>query len=103
MRKTHDLVVSTGEYTQDGQTKKRWKNIGVAFTDDEGRMSLKLETVPLPKMDEKGYPEIWIKMFASDDSPSSRNLPQHPPHRSSAPRPPSGDAPSGEDEDDVPF
>lgn len=34
--KTHDLVVTTGEYQSGGQTKKRYKNIGAVFRNANG-------------------------------------------------------------------
>ena len=47
-RKTHDIVATVGEYTdRNGQPKKRYSKIGAAFTDDQGRISLKLDTVPV--------------------------------------------------------
>jgi hypothetical protein len=111
-RKTHDCVVSTGEYkTPDGSTKKRWKNVGVAFTDDEGKISIKLETIPMPKMDNDGYPEVWIRLFTSDENPAGTGSrqPQRQQQQPSSPaRRPQPAAPSQRRQDsaggdDVPF
>lgn len=46
---THDLVVSTGEYTtSEGQTKKRWMNIGKVFRYEDGSgISIKLDALPI--------------------------------------------------------
>jgi len=51
MRKYMDAVVTTGEYTnQQGETKKRYLNVGVLLKDDQsGRMCLKLEAMPIPR------------------------------------------------------
>lgn len=46
--KRFDAAVSTGEYTdRDGNQKKRWQNVGVVFENDNGQLSLKLETIPV--------------------------------------------------------
>lgn len=46
--KRYDAACSTGEYTdKNGQTKKRWQNVGVVFENDQGQLSLKLETIPV--------------------------------------------------------
>lgn len=49
MRKTHDLVVSTGEYEDNhGQKKKRWRNVGMMLQDPEsGNISIKVEMLPV--------------------------------------------------------
>lgn len=48
MKKTHDLSASCGEYTDShGQKKKRWVNCGAIFQGDDGRISVKLESVPV--------------------------------------------------------
>lgn len=47
-KRVFDAAVSTGEYTdKDGNQKKRWQNVGVVFENDNGQLSLKLETVPV--------------------------------------------------------
>jgi hypothetical protein len=48
LRKTHDAVATVGTYKdREGNEKKRYINIGSVFTDDEGRQSLKLDSVPV--------------------------------------------------------
>ena len=46
---THDVVATTGEYTdrQSGEKKKSYTKVGAAFTDDQGRISIKLDLVPV--------------------------------------------------------
>lgn len=47
-KRTHDVSATIGEYTNGaGETKKRYTNCGSAFTDDQGRISIKLDTVPV--------------------------------------------------------
>lgn len=46
--RTHEVVATVGEYTSSlGERKKRYLNVGSAFTDDQGRVSLKLDAVPV--------------------------------------------------------
>jgi len=40
MSKTHDLVVKTGEYEQNGETKARWQNVGAVIKTEKGAMLL---------------------------------------------------------------
>jgi len=61
--RTHEVVATIGEYTDaQGQTKKRYINIGSAFTDDQGRISIKLDAVPVS-------PEWsgWVSLYALKD------------------------------------
>ena len=46
-KKAFDVVATTGTYQSGGQEKKRYTTCGAAFTDDQGRISIKLETVPV--------------------------------------------------------
>lgn len=38
--KTHDLVVKTGEYQQNGETKARWQNVGAVVKTEKGSVLL---------------------------------------------------------------
>lgn len=47
MPKIYDVVATTGEYTNaQGETKKRYLNCGAIFEKD-GRLSLKMEAIPV--------------------------------------------------------
>lgn len=47
MAKKFDVVASVGEYTnQQGETKKRFFNMGAAFETDKG-LSIKIESIPV--------------------------------------------------------
>jgi hypothetical protein len=67
MKVWKELMVSTGEYQdrQSGETKKRWSKVGCIFQDDQdaSKMSMSLEVMPMPKMDNNGYPKVSIAMF----------------------------------------
>ena len=89
-KKTHDVVATVGEYkTQSGETKKRYVNCGSAFTNDDGNISIKLDTVPVS-------PEWsgWLSLYVPKDRQESRqeSKPQGPKPPASAP-----------DDDDIPF
>lgn len=47
-KKVYDAAVSTGEYTdKNGETKKRWVNVGVVMENENGNLSMKMETIPV--------------------------------------------------------
>jgi len=48
-KKVFDVVATVGKYTdkQTGAEKKRYLTCGAAFEDDQGRLSIKLEAVPV--------------------------------------------------------
>lgn len=43
--KKYDLSVATGEYEVNGETKKRWENIGTLFEKDDGSRFLTLKRI----------------------------------------------------------
>jgi hypothetical protein len=90
-RKRYDAVATTGEYTDPatGQKKKRYTNVGTVFESEDGRLSLKLDTIPIGP----GW-SGYIQFF----EPQNRNSPPpaQPPSTSSQP-------PSAPDTDEIPF
>lgn len=47
-RKVYDLVATIGKYTDHhGEEKKRYHNCGSVFEDDQGRLSIKVEAIPV--------------------------------------------------------
>ena len=68
-RKTHDAVATVGTYKdRNGNEKKRYVNVGSVFTDDDGRQSLKLDSVPVG-------PEWsgWISFYEPKERDNSDN------------------------------
>jgi hypothetical protein len=68
-RKTHDAVATVGTYKdRNGNEKKRYINVGSVFTDDDGRQSLKLDSVPVG-------PEWsgWVSFYEPKERESSDN------------------------------
>ena len=85
-KKTHDVVATVGTYKdrQSGEEKKRYQNVGSAFTDDDGRISIKLDAVPvgpewsgwlslyLPK-DDRGQ----VRQDRRDSAPANNRAEDH--------------------------
>ncbi len=106
---THKIVATVGKYKdrQTGEEKKRYLQCGVAFTDDQGRISLKIDAMPVS-------PEWsgFLSLYPLDDdrqeqrqqAPQKR-VTQAPPRRSPPgtieyPETPIAD---GMADDDIPF
>ena len=63
MTHTHDAVATVGEYTDKfGEKKKRYYTCGKAFSDDQGRISIKLDSVPVGN-DWNG----WLSLYPAKD------------------------------------
>lgn len=106
---THDVTATIGEYTdnQTGEKKKRYLTVGKGFTDDQGRISLKLEAVPVG-------PEWsgWLSLYPADrgrqrQAPQASQPAEKQYHeRNKAANPPRAEAPKGWDneaEEEIPF
>lgn len=64
-----DVCTITGKYKdQQGNEKNRYLKVGAWF-DNEGRISVKLEAIPLP--DEKG--SVWLSLFIKQDNQQDNN------------------------------
>jgi hypothetical protein len=71
-KKTHDAVYVERYNDRDGNEKKRYQNIGSAFTRDDGSMSIKLDSVPV------GFTG-WISLYVPKDrQESARPAPSRP-------------------------
>ena len=70
---TFDVVATNGSYKDNqGNDKKRYVNVGKAFTNEQGQISIKLETIPVGP-DWSG----WLSLY----EPKPRDG-QHPPQQS---------------------
>ena len=107
-RKIYDAAASTGEYKyrQSGETKKRWQNVGAVFETD-GRLSLKLETVPVGP----GW-SGWISFFPPKEQEGQRETASRPDQQQREPVNSghgqtklvnTGEAFGPDNEDDIPF
>ena len=99
MKKKYDIVATVGKYTdrQSGEEKKRYQTCGAVFEDDNGRLSIKLDTVPIT-------PEWsgWLACYEPDRK--NQGQPERPPTQERT-RPPMTADPRIDDdtEDDIPF
>lgn len=78
--KTHDLVVKTGEYEQNGETKARWQNVGAVINTEKGPMLLLEKWFnPAGVVDSTGSDSILIRMMPVDrdrkQSPQLQDVP----------------------------
>lgn len=74
MQYTHDIVATTGTYKNaNGEEKKRYTKCGAAFTDDQGRISLKLDAFPCSP-DWSG----WLSLYDKDRDNNRGPAPQQP-------------------------
>jgi len=63
MKRIKKLVATTGEYTAaDGSTKKRYVQVGSVFAGDDGRTSIKIDSVPVGS-DWNG----WLSVYPLDE------------------------------------
>ena len=106
MKKKYDAVATVGKYKNNqGEEKKRYLNVGTVFEGDDGRLSMKMEALPVGT-EWSG----WISFYEPKDNGQSRqsnggqNLNQYArqvPKRTAA----GGMALDKDDdlEDDIPF
>lgn len=89
-----EVAAVVGEYTnRDGETKKRYQNVGTVWENDKGQMSMRLESLPLSK-DWNG----WLSFF----DPKPRDGAKSAPKPAAKPAQSSSDGFS-DNLDDVPF
>lgn len=87
MKKTHDIRIITGKYKNiEGNEKARYLTIGNIFVNDQGYMKIKLDN-PHPPI-EGGW-NGWANVYEVQEK-DMRGNPRQP-------------APSGFNEDDIPF
>ena len=101
---THKIVATVGTYKdrQTGEEKKRYLTVGTAFTDDQGRISLKIDAMPvspewsgwlsLYPLDEDRQQQQPRQKYAGDGRSERRPAPKEGPLDRSL-----------DDDDDIPF
>lgn len=92
MSKIYDVCTGRKYTTNQGQEKTAWNNIGRLFVKDDGKMSIKLEALPLPN--EKG--EVWLSVF--EPKPKDAHQTPHNAAKANAYQ-----APAAALDDEVPF
>ena len=91
-RKKYDAVATIGTYKdrETGEEKKRYATVGTVFESEDGRLSLKLDTIPIGPG--------WSGYIAFYDPKDSKDG-NRPVQRSIPPAPPA----TNHDDDDIPF
>lgn len=99
IKKKFDVVATIGKYTDhQGNEKKRYQNVGAAFEDDKGRLSIKLDTIPITP-DWSGWLACYEPDRERNQGQSRQTTTQDDHNRAKS----NGYAPEQEDEDDIPF
>ena len=103
-RKTHDLVVVTGEYqTRDGETKKKYLSIGARLEFDDGGSSLLIDRhINLAGLPGEG--PVRVSMFEPRPREGQQSDPQPQQARNFSQQPAQAPASGGAGfDDDIPF
>jgi len=70
-KKVYDVVATVGEYTtKGGEKKKRYLNVGSCFQNEQGRMSIKLDAIPVGQ-DWSGWVSLYEPKNATDFAANS--------------------------------
>lgn len=100
-KRTHDVTATIGEYTNAaGETKKRYQNCGSAFTDEQGRVSIKLDAVPVSP-DWSGWLSLYPVKDRDDSPPRQQQQRREEPRNMSVPS--NRQSAQADDFDDAPF
>ena len=105
MPKIGDLMAVIGTYQlpQTGEEKTQWLKCGALFKKANGKMSVKLEALPVGQ-EGSG---LWLNVFESrgDQNPQrqGQNTRPTPPQQASAAQPPAPVTHSDFADDDIPF
>ena len=76
-RKTHDLVVKTGEYQQNGETKSRYENIGSMMEGDNGPFLIMKRTFnPAGVVNPENKDSVIIGCFTPNENKQGGGQPQ---------------------------
>jgi len=77
--KKYDMVINAGEYTNgQGETKKRWVNIGAVMQSDNGFFALLDPGVNLAAYKQEGKDRVMVSLFEKQDKQQSQNQPAQP-------------------------
>ena len=74
MAKIKDVVARGGEYQdRQGNTKVRWINVGSMFKNNEGKVSIKIDAMPVGEWDG------WLNLFDPKPRNQTAEKPSKPP------------------------
>ena len=101
-RKKYDAVATIGEYTdRNGAVKKRYTNVGTVFENEDGRLSLKLDAVPVGQ-EWTGWVSFFEPKQSDSQQPSASQRPAPSQHERAKANAYQADT-SSDDTDDIPF
>ena len=86
---THKIVATVGKYKdrQTGEERKRYLQCGVAFTDEQGRISLKIDAMPVSP-EWSGFLSLYPLDDDRQEAPPARQQSRQAPRQTSRPKPP---------------
>jgi len=95
---THDLAVATGTYESNGETKRRYENIGRVFSDEEGRQfyAIKRTFNPAGVPNPDGKEMVLVSAFPIKDKTAEPKPKPAAAEQKARPQPSAMD-------DDIPF
>ena len=68
MRKLHELAVVTRTYTQNGQDKKHWQNVGAIYQTDDGHLRVRLDAFfNFSALKQDNSDSVWLAAFPPKD------------------------------------
>ncbi len=68
MRKINDLAVVTRSYSQNGQDKKHWQNVGAIYQTDDGHTRVRLDAFfNFSALKQDNSDSVWIAAFPPKD------------------------------------
>lgn len=101
--RTHDVCATIGEYTNSaGEKKKRYITVGSAFTDEQGRLSIKLDAVPVTP-EWSGWLSLYEPKPKGENKPPSQSYRAPEGGRRASVPPVSQQTESADDLDEIPF
>jgi len=73
-KRTHDLIVKTGTYEQNGEEKARWQNVGSVIQTDKGSIILFNRTFnPAGVVGEENSESVLVQMMPVDREQGGSN------------------------------
>ena len=74
MRKLHELAVVTRTYTQNGQDKKHWQNVGAIYQTDDGHLRVRLDAFfNFSALRQDNSDRVWLTAFTPKPKEQQQN------------------------------
>ncbi len=70
--KIFDVCSATGTYQAEGVEKTRWIRVGAVFKNENGNVSIKLDSIPT-KLNQEG--EMWLNCFTPQNQQQTQAAP----------------------------